>query len=83
MPTTCSAASPATTSALASTAPARPAPVVRSAPIVRRDYARLPGASRYLSATCATSVKPPEDTAWRLARAIALAGTRPRRRPTR
>ncbi|MCQ1577136.1 lantibiotic dehydratase [Streptomyces parvus] len=35
---------------LASTAPARPAPVIRSAPIVGRDHARLPGASRYLSA---------------------------------
>jgi thiopeptide-type bacteriocin biosynthesis protein len=35
---------------LASTAPAHPAPVVRSAPIVRRDHAHLPGASRYLSA---------------------------------
>lgn len=35
---------------LASTASARPAPVVRGAPIVRRDHAHLPGASRYLSA---------------------------------
>ncbi|WP_371792995.1 lantibiotic dehydratase [Streptomyces sp. NBC_01471] len=35
---------------LASSAPARPAPVVHSAPVVRRDHAHLPGASRYLSA---------------------------------
>ncbi|MFF9785736.1 lantibiotic dehydratase [Streptomyces nigrescens] len=35
---------------LASSAPARPAPVVHSAPIVRRNHAHLPGASRYLSA---------------------------------
>ncbi|MGC5264037.1 lantibiotic dehydratase [Streptomyces cyaneofuscatus] len=34
---------------LASAAPARPAPVVHGAPIVRRDDAHLPGASRYLS----------------------------------
>ncbi|MFE3945887.1 lantibiotic dehydratase [Streptomyces sp. NPDC059118] len=34
---------------LASTAPARPAPVLRGAPIVRRDHTHLPGASRYLS----------------------------------
>lgn len=35
---------------LASAAPARPAPVVHGAPIVRRGDAHLPGASRYLSA---------------------------------
>ncbi|MGW1783956.1 lantibiotic dehydratase [Streptomyces sp. NPDC002143] len=35
---------------LASTASAQPSPVVRGAPIVRRDHAHLPGASRYLSA---------------------------------
>ncbi|MFI0813938.1 lantibiotic dehydratase [Streptomyces echinatus] len=35
---------------LASTAPARPAPDIRRAPIVRRDHTHLPGASRYLSA---------------------------------
>ncbi|MEU1076231.1 MULTISPECIES: lantibiotic dehydratase [unclassified Streptomyces] len=35
---------------LASTAPARPAAVIRSAPTVGRDHARMPGASRYLSA---------------------------------
>ncbi|MGW3930867.1 lantibiotic dehydratase [Streptomyces microflavus] len=34
---------------LASAAPSRPAPVVHGAPIVRRDDAHLPGASRYLS----------------------------------
>ncbi|MFJ4741189.1 lantibiotic dehydratase [Streptomyces sp. NPDC088775] len=35
---------------LASAAPSRPAPVIHGAPIVRRDDAHLPGASRYLSA---------------------------------
>ncbi|MET9776282.1 lantibiotic dehydratase [Streptomyces sp. NPDC006367] len=35
---------------LASSAPARPAPVLPSTPIVRRDHAHLPGASRYLCA---------------------------------
>ncbi|MFJ9327220.1 lantibiotic dehydratase [Streptomyces sp. NPDC101230] len=35
---------------LASSAPSRPAPVVHGAPVVRRDDAYLPGASRYLCA---------------------------------
>ncbi|MGC4910420.1 lantibiotic dehydratase [Streptomyces cyaneofuscatus] len=35
---------------LASSAPSRPAPPVRTAPVVRRDDAHLPGASRYLCA---------------------------------
>ncbi|MGW0603986.1 lantibiotic dehydratase [Streptomyces sp. NPDC002640] len=35
---------------LASSAPARPGPAVRSTPILRRDHAYLPGASRYLCA---------------------------------
>ncbi|MEV7157111.1 lantibiotic dehydratase [Streptomyces misionensis] len=35
---------------LASAAPARPAPVLHSMPIARRDHAHLPGASRYLTA---------------------------------